>query len=256
MDTTDRRRPCNCTRIPSALNLFCRSKGNAAGRGAPQRRSGHVYLTMSTVVLATSAILSAGTSPGGDDEGRPLTNSDARSATPTAVAVRRLAGPTQPIGATARPLRLKLPSLNVDAPVVPVSTDPRGNLAVPDDPRIVGWWENGARPSGAQGTVVLDGHVDTAEDGPGALFQLRFLEIGQPVVVTTEQGEAVYTVTANHRYHKSSLPDALFDTAGPPRIVIITCGGAFDRAAKKYSDNVVIYGKLRRPSQLDHQILE
>jgi len=78
------------------------------------------------------------------------------------------------------PLRLALPSLEVNAPVVPVDVGPGAALQVPEDPDVLGWWQGGTRPGSAQGTVVIDGHVDTARNGPGALYQLRRLTTGRP----------------------------------------------------------------------------
>ena len=48
------------------------------------------------------------------------------------------------------------------AAVVPVLA-PGGALDVPADPQVIGWWSAGPRPGSAAGTVVLAGHVDTAE---------------------------------------------------------------------------------------------
>jgi hypothetical protein len=65
------------------------------------------------------------------------------------------------------PRHLALPSLQVDAPIVPVGVLPGGSLTVPDDPDVLCWWRGGARPDSAQGSVVIDGHVDVTTDGLG-----------------------------------------------------------------------------------------
>lgn len=141
----------------------------------------------------------------------------------------------------APPARLRLPALGVDAPVVPVDVQPDRALAVPDDPTVVGWWRAGPQPGALAGSVVLDGHVDTRADGPGALFRLADLRPGHPVIVETAAGEVSYVVRAVRRYPKAELPAEVFDTAGAPRLVLITCGGAFDRRTRHYADNVVVY---------------
>ncbi|MGB8994721.1 MAG: class F sortase [Pseudonocardiaceae bacterium] len=139
------------------------------------------------------------------------------------------------------PHRLMLPSLRVDAPIVPVSTLPRGGLAVPADPDVLGWWQGGTRPGSGQGTVVIDGHVDTAVDGPGALFHLRELRPGDPVVLSTDHGPRTYVVAALRSFVKADLPAEVFASSGQPRLVIITCGGPFNERTRQYADNVVAY---------------
>jgi hypothetical protein len=37
-----------------------------------------------------------------------------------------------------------------------------------------------------------------------------------------------------------ALPPEVFAVGGPPRLVLITCGGAFDRRTRNYADNVVV----------------
>src|SRR3954470_8804731 len=67
------------------------------------------------------------------------------------------------IGRTAPddvPSRLTISGIDVDAAVEPVTvTD--GQLGVPENGRVLGWWRDGAAPAAHRGTVVLAGHVDT-----------------------------------------------------------------------------------------------
>jgi hypothetical protein len=139
------------------------------------------------------------------------------------------------------PVRLHLPALGVDAAVTPVDTGGDGGLVIPDDPEVVGWWRGGAAPGSAAGSVVLVGHVDTRTAGPGALFRAAALRPGDRVVLGTDTGDAGYAVAAVRHYPKAQLPTEVFATAGTPRLVLVTCGGAFDRRTGHYADNVVVY---------------
>jgi hypothetical protein len=139
------------------------------------------------------------------------------------------------------PVRLVATAAGVDAPVIPVGVDPDRGLAVPTDPSVVGWWRDGAQPGSLAGSVVLAGHVDTRADGPGALFRLVSLRPRDEVVVGTPAGTVDYVVEAVRRYPKAGLPAEAFATTGRPRLVLITCGGAFDGRTRHYSDNVVVY---------------
>ena len=96
-------------------------------------------------------------------------------------------------------------------------------------------------PSQARGTVVLDGHVDSARAGVGALFGLANLGPGRQVVVTTTAGPTTYVVAARAVYAKRHLPRQVFDQGGPPRLVLLTCGGPFNRRTHHYDDNVVVF---------------
>jgi hypothetical protein len=145
-------------------------------------------------------------------------------------------------GVAAVPVRLRVPSLGVDAPVTPVAAQSGGALAVPDDPHVVGWWRAGAAPGSERGTVVLDGHVDSHLAGPGALFRLAEIRPGAAVLLMTSRGTIPYVVVAIRGYPKADLPAQVFDTSGRPRLVLITCGGAFDRRIRQYADNIVAYG--------------
>ena len=66
----------------------------------------------------------------------------------------------------ARPRRLKIPVLDVDATVDSEIVNTVGGLTLPDDPRRVGWWSAGAGPGSTFGSVILAGHVDDRDLGP------------------------------------------------------------------------------------------
>ena len=116
-------------------------------------------------------------------------------------------------------------------------------LGVPQNVRQVGWWRAGAAAGSASGTVVLVGHVDSAQQGAGALFPLRRLNPGDRVVLSGARGErTVYVVSARRQYPKRSLPQTeVFGQGSRPRLVLLTCGGQFNTATRHYEDNVVVY---------------
>lgn len=151
--------------------------------------------------------------------------------------------PTLPALVSFIPERIRVRRLQVDAPVVSVSILPAGDLDVPANPDVIGWWAEGARPGDATGSVVLDGHVDSAQRGLGAFAALRSAQVGDMVEVVGTGGEnRAYTVVARRVYPKSSLPAAeVFSQDVAERLVLVTCGGRFDRATGHYDDNIVVY---------------
>jgi LPXTG-site transpeptidase (sortase) family protein len=151
-------------------------------------------------------------------------------------------GPVEPLKFV--PVRLRIPKVSIDAPIVTVSVAGDGSLGVPDDPKVIGWWRDGARPGDAVGSVVLDGHVDSAARGLGFFARLKTLQVGDTIEVTgAADGEVVrYSVSARRQYPKSDLPtDEVFSQGVDHRLVLVTCGGRFDRSSRHYDDNIVVY---------------
>lgn len=158
------------------------------------------------------------------------------------------AGSVKPaVALPAPPVRLRLPRLHIDAPVLPVSVGVDRLLDVPDNPRQLGWWTTSGTPGMPSASVVIDGHVDSATRGPGALFLLREAQPGDEIVLTNATEVATrYTVVGRRSYAKATLPVAeVFALGVGPRLVLITCGGPFNQTTRHYADNIVVYGVPR-----------
>lgn len=143
----------------------------------------------------------------------------------------------------APPRQLRLPSLGIDAPVVDVGLEDGGAMEIPHDISTVGWYELGVTPGAASGTAVIAGHVDSREQGRGALFELRTMDVDDTIEVEHADGAVTqWRVVARRSFPKEELPITdLFTRSGEPRLVLITCGGEFDRSARRYADNIVVY---------------
>ena len=156
------------------------------------------------------------------------------------------AGP--PVGATPAPapapppVRIRALDAGVDAPIVATGVDAHGGMAIPHDVRTVGWYRFGVGPGAPAGSAVLAAHVDDRIQGYGAFHRLGQLTVGDRVQVTLADGTVVaYRAGAVERVAKAALPaDRVFGRDGPPRLTLVTCGGAFDRAVGGYLDNVVV----------------
>ncbi|MEZ5099401.1 MAG: sortase [Thermoleophilia bacterium] len=143
---------------------------------------------------------------------------------------------------SATPTRVRIPTLDVDAPVSAVGIDlAAGALAVPTNVRRTAWWQDGAAPGDEEGAVLIAGHVDSAAAGEGAFFSLKGIRRGARIEVATRGGDVVrYRVTSVKRVRKAALPTSVYSRQGDARLVLVTCGGPFDRAAGSYRDNVVV----------------
>jgi hypothetical protein len=143
--------------------------------------------------------------------------------------------------AAVPPVRLKLPGV-LEASVRPVGTGADGQLQVPKSSADVGWWAAGAAPGADGGTVLLAGHVDTTR-GRGVFAALSEVPVGATVGVTSGDGEEHwYRIVARRTYKQEALPADLFQGAAKPRLALVTCTGSYDRAAHRYSQNLVLYG--------------
>ena len=143
----------------------------------------------------------------------------------------------------AEPVRLQIPAIDVHAGVDATGLDDDGGMEIPHDIARVGWYEPGVRVGAERGTAVLSGHVDSREQGTGAFFELRSLDVDDRVLVEHADGSSSeWRVTARTVYPKDELPIAeIFTRFSEPRLVLITCGGAFDNTERSYEDNVVVY---------------
>ena len=140
------------------------------------------------------------------------------------------------------PVRIVIPSLSIDAPVLAEGVDPSGAMAIPQDVQATGRYRWGATPGSAAGSIVVVGHVDSASQGIGAFFTLdRVANDAVITLVTADRRAWRYRVVAREEFAKPSLPSAaVFGRTGPLRLTLATCGGAFDRHVESYKDNIVI----------------
>ena len=126
-------------------------------------------------------------------------------------------------------------------PVKPVGVTKKGEMELPETNTEVGWYRFGANPSSRTGTTVLAAHVDTRAEGVGPFVLLRQIKVDAAVTVTDESGDRrEYRVAKVQQVDKEKIDwNQVFDEVGHPRLVMITCGGAYDRESG-YRDNVLV----------------
>lgn len=206
--------------------------------------------SLPSAVLAAPAAPSATptTSPSGAataaPSGTPTTAQPSSGASAPGPAATGAAGTLTPApDRSFLPATLRVPAIAVAAPVVPTTVDGRGGLVIPENPRQVGWWSGGAAPGAPYGTTLLAGHVDSAQEGLGSLVDLSRTPIGATVRVSGADGASqAYRVVARRSYPKATLPwRDLFRQDVPARLLMVTCGGDFDRRTGHYERNVVVF---------------
>jgi hypothetical protein len=143
------------------------------------------------------------------------------------------------------PNRVEIPRLNEQAQIVKVGTMSDGQLDVPLNPRVVGWWSPGAKPGAKKGTAIFAGHINYS-GVTGALAEIGTLNPGDTVLVFGKhhhkRTELTFSVTGVRTYHKTGLPyRQIFDQHVAGRLVLVTCGGPFDASTGNYLDNIVAF---------------
>ena len=213
----------------------------AEGSAVRLAESGPTVVTTDQMTAATSPTpTSAPTRSNSAKRSESPTVASSRTHTRGRSTVRTTATPALP--AFGIPVRLSIPAIGINAPVEPVGVDDRGDMAIPEQVQQIGWYRFGAAPGATSGSIVMSGHVDSAQQGLGAFSRLGDLRAGDRVGVTDAAGhQLTYRVVSREMFDKSSVPlQDLFSRLGSPRLTLITCGGSFDRAALSYRDNVVV----------------
>lgn len=143
------------------------------------------------------------------------------------------------------PASLRIPSIDLEANFGhTLGVDTRGEIEVPESYDDLGWYHHGPLP-GNMGPAVVLGHVDSYR-GPGVLFNLGQVNVGDSIFITNEEGEEVeFVVERLDRPSQSAFPTAeVYGDLDYPGLRLITCSGSYNRGVQRYSHNLIVYAKL------------
>ncbi|MFJ9173934.1 sortase domain-bontaining protein [Streptomyces sp. NPDC102360] len=154
--------------------------------------------------------------------------------------------------AAQTPVRVKVPSLKVNARIEPLGLNKDNTLQVPPFARggNVGWYSLGAAP-GTVGPAVLVGHKDLPGGADGVFARLDEIQHGATVAVTDRAGQVRnFSVTRIRTVGKGNFPtDKVYGPTRRPELRLITCGGAI---RKGHWDSNVIADAIARPAPRAH----
>ncbi|MFE7275624.1 class F sortase [Streptomyces sp. NPDC057623] len=147
------------------------------------------------------------------------------------------------------PVRLRIPAIEVDTPVIRLGLAPDGTVEVPPiaaDDRA-GWYRHSPTP-GQVGPSVLLGHVTVGAYGDGVFRDLARLRRGDRIEARRKDGTtAEFAVSAVRTVAKADFPaDDVYGDVDRPELRLITCGGP--REGEEYRDNVIVFAKLSATS--------
>ncbi len=173
----------------------------------------------------------------------PLTASSAPIPTPIPAAARSPAVPPTP-----HPVRISIPAIDVTSELLELGLNPDNTVAVPapgPDYDKAAWFTGSPLP-GDVGLAVIEGHVDSAANGPSVFFQLGALVPGNDVEVARADDSTLrYLVDSVRSFPKDNFPtlEVYGNTAGP-ELRLVTCGGEFDADKHSYLNDTVVFAHL------------
>ena len=152
------------------------------------------------------------------------------------------------------PVKLIVASHQVQAAVSADRLNPDGSLYVPPEPRAVSWASQDVGPGSAYGTAILVAHINY-RGVDGVFSDLADYEVGQAITVVLADGRNLeYVVAAPpievNKDQVGPRRQELFDQtqsyglAGKPksgRLLLLSCGGAFDKRTGHYESNIFVY---------------
>ncbi|TDD24684.1 class F sortase [Kribbella turkmenica] len=144
----------------------------------------------------------------------------------------------------SEPVRIDIPRIKASSALEDLELDDAGVMTVPVDPDKAGWFTPSPTP-GVIGSSVIAGHV-TWNRRPVVFFRLGELRRGDRIDVAREDGTtATFTVDRIGRFAKDKFPtNEVYGASDQASLRLITCGGSYDKATRRYSDNVIVWANL------------
>lgn len=164
--------------------------------------------------------------------------------------------------AVVEPFAITIPKIGAHSTLIPLGLNPDRSLEVPpvDSPLVAGYYAGedkahvgdeclpGSEPPCS---AVVAGHVDGlhpdgSKGAPGIFARLDELAPGDEVLVEdADGGQQRWIVEEVEQVAKAAFPSQkVFGRNDRPRLALVTCGGAFDRASGHYVDNRVVHAVL------------
>lgn len=169
----------------------------------------------------------------------------AQAATPSGGALAQATA--QGVTQAALPVRLVIPSLEIDAPIEAVGQDDNAVMAAPSSVATVAWYNLGPRP-GENGNAVIAGHYDDVKGKPAVFWELDELKAGDEIIVRfRDASEQRFEVMTVETYDTDEAPlERIFGVDFERDLNLITCDGQWNAQSKLYERRLVVYTRLIR----------
>jgi LPXTG-site transpeptidase (sortase) family protein len=140
------------------------------------------------------------------------------------------------------PVRLSIPSIEVDANVEYVGLASDGSMGVPKGPLEVAWYMLGPKP-GENGSSVIDGHAGWARGEPAVFDNLYKMKIGDKIYVENYIGEITTFVVRELKIYSpnANAEEVFISDDGGSHLNLITCTGLWDKIEKNHASRLVVF---------------
>jgi LPXTG-site transpeptidase (sortase) family protein len=141
------------------------------------------------------------------------------------------------------PVRLRIPSINVNAAIEYVGVTPAGIMGVPVNTTDVAWFDLGPKP-GEKGSAVIAGHFDGIYGENAVFSNLDKLKEGDKLYIEDGNGVATTFVVQGSRAYNPGYADDVFSRNDGTYLNLITCDGIWDGSKKSFSKRLVVFAKI------------
>jgi sortase (surface protein transpeptidase) len=141
------------------------------------------------------------------------------------------------------PVRLVIPSINVNAVIEARGLDSGRNMETPADFHDVAWYKLGPRP-GEPGDALLNGHVNWWT-GDAVFTQLAKLRPGDEISVIRADGvEVRFHMTGSQKVAANARVASLFAPSAIATLTLITCSGDWNPFTQSDTQRLLVSAAL------------
>jgi hypothetical protein len=142
------------------------------------------------------------------------------------------------------PVRVRIPSINVDSPLALLDRNPDGTIELPPDLGRAGWYRRGV-PPGDIGTAVIMGDVGSPPT-TGVFSRLSSVRAGDSIKIQRSEGtDLLFIAQRSLAFSRSAFPAAeVYRGGGGPELRLFTCGGTAAPGGSPPPSDVVVFATL------------
>lgn len=141
------------------------------------------------------------------------------------------------------PMRLTIPSININASIQNEGVTPQGAMGVPNNIVDVGWFDLGPRP-GEVGSAVIAGHFDGENGEAGVFANLSKLKAGDKLYIQDSNGKTTIFVVQKSSTYNPGYAENVFSSNNGAHLNLITCDGIWDITKKSYTKRLVVFADI------------
>lgn len=142
------------------------------------------------------------------------------------------------------PVRLKIPSLKVNAVVERIGLTSAKEVEVPKGHGHVGWYKLGPKP-GDEGSAVIDGHFARKTSGWAVFNDLYKLRKGDKLSIQDSNGKVLnFVVQSSRIYDVNAHPSEVYVSDSGSHLNLVTCIGTWINSLHGFNKRLVVFTDL------------